>query len=106
MLIHMPIPAAREKYYGVEGLNLHSFILHKLQLYTPLKLRHYLRVKFRSWVDKLQLASRLHDIDWYSTKAYADPHVEIFNTIWINLKGREPQGIVEPGTEYEELRDY
>jgi len=63
-------------------------------------------VKFRSRVDKLQLASRSHGIDWSSTRAYTDRHVEVFSTIWINVKGREPEGIVEPGSEYEDLRDY
>ncbi len=43
-------------------------------------------------------------VDWSRTKAYAsftggEP------IICINLKGREEQGIVEPGREYEELRD-
>ena len=41
-------------------------------------------------------------IDWSRTRAYSD---EFRETIWINLKGREPQGIVEPGAEYEALRD-
>ncbi len=41
-------------------------------------------------------------IDWSKTRAYSDEFREV---IWINLKGREPQGIVEPGAEYEALRD-
>ncbi len=88
----------KEKSYGAK-----SFILNKLQLYTPIRLRHYLRAKFRSQVDKIQLASRLNNINWYSTKAYADQHVEIFSSIWVNLKGREPYGIVKPGNQHEEL---
>jgi predicted AlkP superfamily phosphohydrolase/phosphomutase len=42
------------------------------------------------------------DIDWAETKAYSMGNV---GQIFINLKGREPQGIVEPGLEYEELRE-
>jgi predicted AlkP superfamily phosphohydrolase/phosphomutase len=42
------------------------------------------------------------DIDWRKTKAYSFGNV---GQISINLKGREPQGIVEPGREYEELRE-
>lgn len=41
------------------------------------------------------------DIDWTKTKAVAydfDPQIRI------NLKGRDPQGIVEPGEEYEALK--
>lgn len=45
------------------------------------------------------LSSR--DIDWSRTRAYSAGNV---GQVFINLKGREPQGIVEPGQEYEELR--
>jgi predicted AlkP superfamily phosphohydrolase/phosphomutase len=43
-------------------------------------------------------------IDWSKTKAFAGNHTE--QGIYLNVKGREPQGIVEPGAEYEELREY
>ncbi len=39
-------------------------------------------------------------IDWARTRAYSNGS----NGIQINLKGREPQGIVEPGSEYEVVR--
>lgn len=42
-------------------------------------------------------------IDWGSTKAYSYGGV---GHIFINLKGREPKGVVNPGKEYEELRHY
>ena len=41
------------------------------------------------------------DVDWASTKAFA---VGSFGQIYINLKGKRPQGIVEPGKQYEDLR--
>jgi len=40
-------------------------------------------------------------IDWEKTRAYADEYQE---SIWINLAGREPEGTVQPGAEYEALR--
>jgi predicted AlkP superfamily phosphohydrolase/phosphomutase len=43
----------------------------------------------------------LNSIDWSKTKAYSFGY---YGQIFINLKGREPQGIVESGTAYEELR--
>jgi predicted AlkP superfamily phosphohydrolase/phosphomutase len=48
--------------------------------------------------------SRLHyyDIDWSATRVYADGATDCLR---INLKGREPEGIVEAGEEYEQLRD-
>ena len=42
------------------------------------------------------------DIDWAHTKAYARG---AFGQIFINLKGREPEGIVEPGEAYDVLRE-
>lgn len=41
------------------------------------------------------------DVDWSQTLAYSIGHV---GQVYINLKGREPEGIVEPGAEYEAVR--
>lgn len=43
------------------------------------------------------------DVDWSRTKAYTLGGN--LTGIWINLKGREPEGCVAPGAEYEALRD-
>jgi predicted AlkP superfamily phosphohydrolase/phosphomutase len=50
-----------------------------------------------------QLLLSLNDIDWDKTKAYAK--TSIIGQIIINLKGREPRGIVSPDREYRLLRD-
>lgn len=42
-------------------------------------------------------------IDWRNTQAYLSSRFSY--AINVNLKGREPGGIVEPGAEYEEVRD-
>lgn len=42
------------------------------------------------------------DVDWARTKAFA---VGSFGQIYINQVGQRPQGIVQPGKEYEELRE-
>ncbi len=44
-----------------------------------------------------------NDIDWERTRAYTLGGN--LTGIWINLKGREPNGCVSPGPEYEQLRD-
>ena len=41
-------------------------------------------------------------VDWTRTRAYSYGYV---GQIFVNLKGREPQGTVEPGEEYEHLLD-
>lgn len=42
------------------------------------------------------------DVDWARTRAYSIGYI---GEVHINLKGREPQGIVAPGDEYERTRD-
>jgi predicted AlkP superfamily phosphohydrolase/phosphomutase len=41
------------------------------------------------------------DVDWSRTRAYARGQI---GQIFLNVRGREPQGIVDPGEEYYELR--
>ncbi|MFQ5427437.1 MAG: alkaline phosphatase family protein [Thermodesulfobacteriota bacterium] len=51
--------------------------------------------------DRVQSGVFFSSIDWAKTRAFADG---IREGIYINLKGREPEGVVEPG-EYEALRE-
>jgi predicted AlkP superfamily phosphohydrolase/phosphomutase len=55
--------------------------------------------------EKVQSELYFGIIDWHLSKAYATFDEFLARGIRINLKGREPEGIVEPGTEYEPLRD-
>src|SRR5262249_4409497 len=58
-----------------------------------------------SWLRELnylqpnECTSIMRDVDWSRTKAYGLG----MNGLYLNLKGREPHGIVEPGAEAEEL---
>lgn len=72
---------------------------------AKLKIGNILNFFHRKTKRKLLDASFLSfsDIDWSKTKAYS-PY--IYGQIFINLKGREPEGTVEPGKEYEELIQY
>jgi predicted AlkP superfamily phosphohydrolase/phosphomutase len=43
------------------------------------------------------------DVDWSRSRAYSfGRHL---GSIYVNVKGREPEGVVEPGAEYEAVRD-
>lgn len=57
--------------------------------------------------DKLKKSMPSHytpsEVDWQRTRAYS---LATHGMMYINLKGRNPDGIVEPGEEYEKLRDY
>ncbi|MEO0996752.1 MAG: alkaline phosphatase family protein [Pseudomonadota bacterium] len=72
------------------------------------RLRGMLPIRLRSWVknrlpialqDRLTLYWRLRGIDWSRTRAFA-AFGDLDAYIRINLRGREAQGIVEPGAEY------
>ena len=42
------------------------------------------------------------DVDWKKTKAFA--FGAYYASVFINLKGRDPEGFVEPGREYEKIK--
>jgi len=49
-----------------------------------------------------RLQSTYSNIDWSRTRVYAPSS---HGPLYLNVRGREPQGIVEPGAPYERLRD-
>jgi len=53
--------------------------------------------------ERVEAAMVYQKIDWPATRAYNDGARD---EIWINLKGREPNGTVQQGAEYEQLRDF
>lgn len=76
-------------------------LLHSLLPFQTLtKVRRSLPGRLRSGTSAQILFA---DIDWSRTKAFSE---EIRGNIWINLKGRETQGVVEPGAEYESIREH
>jgi len=58
------------------------------------------RGRGRGWMGQLFLS--LRDVDWTRTLAFS---IGNFGQIYINTKDARPQGIVEPGAEYEAVRD-
>lgn len=51
---------------------------------------------------RLHSAMAFQGVDWSCTRAYA---VGTMGNLYVNLRGREPGGIVDPGQEYEALRE-
>ncbi len=43
-------------------------------------------------------------VAWERTRAYATPVYYPITGVWVNLAGRQPKGVVQPGAEYEALR--
>ena len=54
-------------------------------------------------VNALESGARFGHVDWSRTLAYSD-ELNYFPSVWINLRGREPGGGVDPG-DYEAMRD-
>jgi len=50
---------------------------------------------------KLESKLRFGAIDWEKTRAFSE-ETPYYPQIWINLKGRDPHGVVSPGSDYDE----
>lgn len=95
--------------YTIWKLGLTYEVLWKLLLKTVLKWG--IQLPHKAPVDAIRMAmarkSRaefllsITDVDWMCTKAFCKPGA---GQICINVAGREPQGCVKPGEEYEAIR--
>ena len=47
------------------------------------------------WASRLESRSRFAGIEWASTVAFSE-ELNYFPSVWINLRGREPEGVVAP----------
>ncbi|HWS03029.1 MAG TPA: alkaline phosphatase family protein [Gammaproteobacteria bacterium] len=75
----------------------------RLRALIPNEFRSRIKSRLPFWLqDKLTLYWRTGDIDWSSTRAFA-AFGDLDGYIRINLRGREAQGIVAPGDEYQTL---
>ena len=87
-----------------KGLEL---ILPKLDASLRAVLTPAQKTKLAKWIPggrgKFESLLTFWGIDWSRTRAYAAELSASSPSIWINLKGRQPNGTVEPGAEYEEL---
>ena len=69
----------------------------------PVNIRKKLLYNKFGVVKRVESFLRFSHIDWSKTYAYSE-ETPYYPTIWINLKGREPEGIVDPEN-YGKLRD-
>ncbi|UCC39962.1 MAG: alkaline phosphatase family protein [Candidatus Heimdallarchaeota archaeon] len=80
-------------------------IIRFAKKYTPLWLRNRFKILFPEVRNKLVTLNFHALIDWSQTKAYVREEDYISPGIRINVKNREPEGVVSPGEEYESLRN-
>lgn len=72
---------------------------------VPPQARRWIADSLPWWLrDRLGAHLQASQIDWSRTRAFALP-TDLEGCIRINLKGREPEGTVEPGAAYDELCD-
>jgi len=99
---------------GYLELNQSKQLSHMAFRQSVLKVKRYLRRIDKHNLRKRILPSRgkggrihaydfLQVINWSKTKAYSASNTE--QGFYVNLKGREPDGVISPGQEYEEFRD-
>ncbi len=88
------------------GVSWQRFRLWKQKTWQKILRRTGMQTRMALKGKRLPNAEQLimHMIDWTKTRAYST-FSGGEDIVLINLKGREPQGIVEPGEEYEKLRE-
>lgn len=90
---------SRTKKSGLKALRKINFLLKS---FLSRRIKEKLARYFPGLRNRVDSTLYLSGIDWDNTLAYSRENAP---TIWINLKGREPKGIVEPGDAYEKVRE-
>jgi predicted AlkP superfamily phosphohydrolase/phosphomutase len=73
-----------------------------MRSYIPYRLQAKLEALLPGGSKRIESSLTSMQIDWSKTRAFSD---EVRGSIWVNLKGRDAEGIVSPGEEYESLRE-
>jgi hypothetical protein len=101
-----PSPKATKSTSGLKGA-FKQFYRSKIRRFPYLeKIYRRLPQALKTMATNLdsQTMMGLDAIDWQHTRAYRFPMYPPVEGIMINVAGRQPQGCVQPGAEYEELR--
>jgi len=75
-----------------------------LRLTPPVIKKELIKKQRGGLVNKMESKIRFSMIDWSKTSAFSE-ETPYFPSIWVNLKGREPGGIVSEGEEYNRVVD-
>jgi len=69
---------------------------------TPIPIKKLLIRRTRI-ASRMESWLRFSHLDWRRTRVYSEEGS--YPSLWLNVREREPQGVVEPGPAYESLRD-
>ncbi len=89
---------AKKAVGGVDGHKLYRAVTSMI----PTAWRHRVLFRFRKLRASLARRAFEADIDWTRTQVYTF-YCGGASEPWLNVKGRDPDGIVEPGDEYERV---
>jgi predicted AlkP superfamily phosphohydrolase/phosphomutase len=79
--------------------------MKRLGFALPARLQEWsFRGPLRRMLGPLESGARFGGIDWTCTRAFSE-EVNTFPAVWLNVRGREPLGTIDPGSEYEHLRE-
>jgi len=68
----------------------------------PAKVKRAIYRLSRRRIGAIEASVRYSMINWSETRAYFEEN-PYYPGLWVNLKGRQPQGTVEPGAEYNQV---
>ena len=68
----------------------------------PTGARTFLRARFPGLRQRARSLGEFSEVDWPHTRVYSEG---MYGNLFVNLKGREPEGVVAAGAEYERLLD-
>ncbi len=77
--------------------------VRRLALRLPARVQERVFRRAGPWTGALESRRRFAGLDWAGTRAFSEEQ-NTFPGVWINQRGREPQGTV-PADEYESARD-
>ena len=72
-----------------------------LRRFVPARLRYAVKQRLPGLRERAYSGTDWAAVDWSTTRAFA---YGTFGNVVVNVRGREAQGIVEPGAEYERVR--
>jgi predicted AlkP superfamily phosphohydrolase/phosphomutase len=93
------VPFSNNPAYGNSKTSLVDRLRNAIPPWLRSEIQSGLPWQFRHWL-ALRIAAA--NTDWSRTKAFTLP-ADLEGCIRINLRGREPRGIVEPGGQYEDV---
>ena len=90
---------------GAAGWFAKRTLLQAVESLIPRPVKELIREKFlpQSVIDRIFARHFSERIDWDRSKAFFLPSDHFQGFVSVNLKGREPWGAVEPGSEYREV---